>query len=125
MKKQEAKFTTRVRKWLRDHGTGAYEIKHTRGSEHFNCRELKRHQRDCLLAAASPIGFAYKIPDDGVAYKPFDVVAFKGARAYVVICYPEEFSVIPIAKMEGWRAPTLSVRNARIIAEVTLRLEDL
>lgn len=125
MKKHEAEFTTKVKRWLRGFGAGAYEIKHTRGSEWFICRELKRHQRDCLLAASSPTGFVYKIPDDGIAYKPFDLFVLRDTPAYVVICYPEEFCVIPIARMEEWRAPTLSVRNARLLADFTLRLSDL
>jgi len=124
--KQEAKFTTKFRKWAKKHmPTCAIEIKHARGSNIFDCGELKEHQRDSLLAAASekhPL--VYKIPDDGIAYKPFDMFVFKNAKAYVVVCYIDNFAVIPISSFPS-KDKKLDARVAYFISEWYVPLKEL
>ncbi len=113
----EAEFTTKVKPWIRENlPTCAWEIKHTRGSEYFNLSEMHEHQKDCLEAATSRYGFCYKIPDDGVAYKPFDGFNLKMTPAFVIIAYPEEFVVIEIEKVLKEKTPSLPYERAISIA---------
>lgn len=126
MKKHEAEFTTKVKPWLLEYmGTGAYEIKHTRGEDRFDMREWAEHQRDFLAAAESRHGVCYKIPDDGIAYKPFDVFCLKQEPSWVVIAFPEEFFVIPARKLAAWTEPSITRDDAHLMATVTRRLSDL
>lgn len=115
--KKEAEFTTRVRSWLRDNvGSGAFEIKHTRGENRFLMSELREHQLDALKAVRSRVGLAYKIPDDSVSFKPFDVFILREEAAWVVIAFPKEFVVIDINKIVKWTAPSLSDKDALAMA---------
>lgn len=124
--KHEAAFTTKFRRWASEHvGTGAYEIKHTRGSNSFYCAELKEHQIDALKAAKGKYGLAYKIPDEGLAYRPFDMFVLKGSRAWVVIAYPKAFVVIDIDKFLCWKEPSLSYEQALGLSTFTRPLGAL
>lgn len=124
--KQEAQFTTKIKSWLRDNvGTGAFEIKHTRGEDAFPMRELTELQRDALVAVRSRTGLAFKIPDEGVSYRPFDLFVFKQAAAWVVICYPKSFVVIDISKLVKWTAPSLHYNDAKGLASWLIPLSDL
>ena len=117
MRKDEARFATRFRKWARDRvGQGAYELKHTRGSDRFRMSELKEHQRDFLKAANGRAGLVYKIPDDGVAHKPFDMFVLKRTPAWVVIAYPAGFAVINIRRICAWGEPSLHWNDAVAMA---------
>jgi hypothetical protein len=100
MQKREAKFTTAFLAWAREHveAPAVFEIKSTRGKVVFYIRELKEHQRNSLLAAQQG-KFPYKIPDVGIAHRPFDAILFGKMRAYVVISYPKHFYGISIAMM--------------------------
>lgn len=111
--KQEATFTTRFRRWAAENiGTGAYEIKHTRGSDTFRCAELKDHQKDALRAAKGKYGLAFKIPDEGYSYRPFDMFVLRQTPAWVVIAYPKGFVVIDIDKFLTWKEPSLGYTQA-------------
>lgn len=124
--KQEATFTTKFRRWAAENiGTGAYEIKHTRGSNSFSCAELKEHQRDALLAAKGKYGLAFKIPDEGYSYRPFDMFVLKKAPAWVVIAYPKGFVVIDIDKFLCWKEPGLPYEQALGLATFTRPLNAL
>lgn len=126
MKKREAEFTTKCRRWLRDNvGTGAYEIKHTRGLESFKMSELKRHQRDALLAVRDDRGLVYKIPDEGVSYRPFDLFVMRKCPAYVVICFPKCFVLIDIARIDMWQKPMLPLAFAENMAHLRRDLSVL
>lgn len=86
MNKNEQKFTGRFRLWAKRHMPSCVvEVKHTRGVDRFRCSELKEHQYWSLKAARSKDGLAYKIPDDGMGSKPFDLILLKKVPAYVVI----------------------------------------
>lgn len=124
---KEAAFTSRFRLWAkRNLGTCAVEVKHTRGRDVFHTRELKEHQLMSLLAAQSDTGLAYKIPDDGRAYKPFDMVLYRNSDAWLVVCYPEVFCVIDAADCERVkRKASLGVGEASSIARLTLPLSVL
>ena len=126
MKKAEALFTAKFRIWAKKHmHTGAFEIKHTRGKDYFNMRELYEHQRMALLAADSKEGFAYKIPDDGRAFKPFDMIVFKESDAWVVIAYPKEFVIIEAHVIIQHTKPTLFFADASKMAFFTHEHSEL
>lgn len=115
--RHEAAFTTKFRRYAVEHiGTGAYEVKHTRGEDFFLTSELYEHQKDALLAAKSKYGIGFKIPDEGLGYRPFDMFVLKGTGAWVVIAYPKEFVVIDIEKIIKWTAPRLQLRDAKGMA---------
>ena len=98
MKKYEAVFTSRFRAYAEKFlVAGAYELKHTRGKRLFRVSELKEHQTAALQAAKDGC-LVYKIPDDGRAYKPFDVVVLRGVAASVVIRFPEGTVMIDISE---------------------------
>lgn len=126
-KKREAEFTRKFQQWARkvDMGTFVFEAKHTRGFITFECKELKEHQYYSLLRSNSPsLPFVYKIPDDGQSYKPFDGFAVSNVPAFIVICYPTEFVMIPV---RSWPLDkkTLSNDEARKIAERVVPLSEL
>lgn len=127
--KREALFTSKFKRWLMKNGvSGAYEIKHTRGKDSFRLNELREHQLDALLAAESLHGFAYKIPDDGIAYKPFDLFFMKRANAYVVICFPEEFVLIGpsvLRSLKFKKKTSLSLKEAKAYARMIVQLKDM
>lgn len=126
MKKLEAEATTKLRRWLQDHvGTGAFEIKHTRGLDRFDLRELHEHQKDALAACSSPFGFSYKIPDEGRGYKPFDLFVLKGVQGWVVIVYPQMAVVIQSDKMEKWQNPSISCSEAMALSSFMVKLSGL
>lgn len=84
--KNEQKFSTRFRLWAKTNMPSCViEIKHTRGLDKFRCSELKDHQYWSLKAAKSKSGLAYKIPDDGMGSKPFDMIILRNFAALVVI----------------------------------------
>lgn len=119
MRKKEANFTTKFLAWARDHlvAPAVFEVKSTRGHMVFPVFELRKHQRDSLLAASKG-HFVYKIPDSAIGYKPFDAVLFGNMEAYVVIEYPNTAFLIPIEHM-----PTdgsLSTEEARTIASAEI-----
>lgn len=125
--RQEAEFTRKFLQWARSHllVSCAIEVKHTRGRAKFRMAELKGHQRDALAAASSFLGLAYKIPDDGRAYKPFDAVLLTGADAWVALCFPGEFFVIDAARLARWEGPSLPRDAAAKMARFTGALSDL
>lgn len=126
MKKAEAQFTSKFRLWARDHiGNGAYEIKHTRGKDYFSMSELKEHQFAFLKAANGKTGISYKIPDDGVSYKPFDMFVMKRFPAYVVIAYKDLFAVIPVKRLSKWKEKTLYMGDAILMAYAMGAHKDL
>ena len=94
--KQEAKFSTKFRLWAKKNmPMCVIELKHTRGKDKFTCSELKEHQYWSLLAANTS-SLAYKIPDDGMGSKPFDMIILKKIVALVVIKYPKGTAAISI-----------------------------
>ncbi len=107
MNKQEAAFSIKFRLWAKKHlGTSAIEVKHTRGSDKFRCSELKEHQYWSLKAANEKSGLAYKVPDDGMGSKPFDMIVLKRVSAYVVISFPQGVALIPV---ENWNLELKSI----------------
>lgn len=82
MKKLEAQITPRVNRWVQSWipQSAAWDVKHTRGNDRFEMREIKEHQRDYLLAAGTDHGFTFKIEDAGFRHPPCDTVCFKKAQ---------------------------------------------
>jgi hypothetical protein len=92
MRKQEAAITPRVNRWVQSWipESAAWDVKHTRGANRFDMREIKPHQRDYLLAAATDHGFTFKIEDAGFRHPPCDTVFFKRAGwCGFAIVFPE------------------------------------
>ena len=80
----ERQFNTKFLHWLRTKKyVGAFELKMTKGkSLPFNA--LKEHQKQSLLMVKHNF-LCYKIGDDSVGFKPFDVFALGNTFAYVVV----------------------------------------
>ncbi len=106
MKKAEQGFSTRFRLWAKKSmGHCVLELKHTRGLNRFRCSELKEHQYWSLKAAKSTAGLAYKIPDDGMGSKPFDMIVLRRTPAYVVIRFASGTVLIDIDDWDlSWKS---------------------
>ena len=102
MKKHEAKFATLFRHWIKRNPwfCSAFELKHTRGNNYFPFDEVQDHQLAALKASTTKEGFLYKISDDSLGAKPFDMFFLANARAYVVIRFPEFFCFIDVFVFE-------------------------
>ena len=127
MKKLEAKHTPAIYKWLlqKINKSVPLEVKHTRGGNTFNFKELAEHQLLYLQAATTERGFAYKLPDDG-EWKPFDVIIFKNTDAYVAIIYPGDIvhilKIQTIYKLKEKKIVSLHKDEARRLAFFTMQL---
>lgn len=126
MNKDEAKFTPRFRSWLRANPqvSGAFELKHTRGKDYLPFREVVEHQLDALLACVGDRGFSYKISDDSIGAKPFDLLYYRNSGAYIVISYPDFFCLITVKKFikekENSTRKSLIADRAKVIAEIVV-----
>lgn len=91
MKKREAEFTTRFKKWLRSRPrrsfSAAYELKVTTGKS-IPFSAVQPHQVDALLQVKENF-FMFKIPDAGYQ-NPFDMFVMDGQEAYVVFAFLTE-----------------------------------
>jgi penicillin-binding protein-related factor A (putative recombinase) len=88
MKKREAAFTTRFKKWLQaqphDSYSAAYEIKvTTKKSIPFSA--VEKHQVDALLQVKENF-FMFKIPDSGYQ-NPFDMFVMNKQQAFIVLAF--------------------------------------
>lgn len=121
MNKSEQKFSGRFRLWAKQAmGACVLELKHTRGVDRFRCAELKEHQYWSLKAAKSRTGLAYKIPDDGMGSKPFDMLVLKKMPAYVVIRFASGTVLIDIDDWDlSWK--TLSYDKAASVGKILPR----
>ena len=95
MATREAKFTTRLKKYLAAHPEilgdvygAALEVKVT-PDKSIPFDAVKEHQLGALNAVNEGT-FLYKIPDAGWQ-NPFDIVYFRGAPAYVVLAFEHGF----------------------------------
>lgn len=104
--KNEQKFSTRFRLWAKTNmPTCVIEIKHTRGLDKFRCSELKDHQYWSLKASKAKSGLAYKIPDDGMGSKPFDMIILKKIPAFVIIRFATGTVAIDIDEWDlSWKS---------------------
>jgi hypothetical protein len=88
MRKREAAFTTRLRKWLLATSTrprgAAYEIKVTTTNS-IPFSDVSEHQLDALTQVSQGT-FIYKIPDAGWQ-NPFDMFMLKEQEAWVVFAF--------------------------------------
>lgn len=96
----EAKFTTKLKKWIRYRfqGTAAIEVKYTEGKS-IPFSAVQEHQHDALFRVKHG-RIAYKIPDDSRGRKPFDMLVYDRAPAYVCLYFysrgEKEFYMIDI-----------------------------
>ena len=115
MQKREASFTIQFRHWLKANpmASSSFELKQTTtDSIPFNV--VKEHQLDALLACRYE-GLLYKIPDDSMGIKPFDLVYLRNAYSWVVIKYPDCFVIIDseVFKLEMERSKRKSLTSSR------------
>lgn len=83
----EAQFQSKFTAWLKERGkeSAAYELKVAKGRS-LALSKIEEHQIVALDRANRGI-LAYKIPDLGPGYKPFDAFSLHQTAAYVVILY--------------------------------------
>lgn len=104
MVKREARFTTKLVRWLKEHAhfSGPVEVKlaqpRRRGGDRLCRSQFKAHQLPALRLANDGC-LAWKIPDAGWA-NPFDVIVYKDAPAYVCAVFEEKrFYLVPVGQM--------------------------
>jgi hypothetical protein len=128
MRKQEAEITPRVNRWVQSWipESAAWDVKHTRGSDRFDMREIKPHQRDYLLAAGTKHGFTFKIEDAGYRHPPCDTVCFKKAQyCGFAIVFPEFTCYILAGVIDIINDPSITSDRAKDLAVKTVMNKDL
>ena len=127
MKKLEADVTNKLKPWIVDvtKVSSPIEVKHTRGKNRFNMRELKEHQIDWLHAATTEQGCWWKIPDTGYGFNPFDVMFYKNSHAYVTIVFPQWACTISIQEIIKITAPSITEDEAVSISTFTMLSSNL
>jgi hypothetical protein len=84
----EADFQIKFTRWLRNcwkQGSAAFELKIIKGDS-IPFSAVKTHQLAALKVVQGAT-FTYKIPDVGIAQKPFDAFVLHHAPGYVVIYF--------------------------------------
>ncbi len=123
MKKREAEFTLLFRHYLKAHPmfSAVFELKQTT-TDSISFSSVKEHQINALLAVNSKNGFLYKIPDDSIGMKPFDMIYYLNAPSYIVILYPRSFSIISVGTflLEKERSKRKSLTEDRA-AQISVR----
>lgn len=103
--KREQAATTEIIRILRQSmPTCAVEVKvaQSRKSGDRLCRsQVAPHQWNALRLAAEGV-LAYKIPDEGVSAKPFDLFVMRGVPAYVCAVFGRRFYLVPWRLMFEW-----------------------
>lgn len=128
MIKREANFGQTFRHWLKANpmaftASAAFELKQTQ-TDSISFSDVQEHQLDALCAAT--YGMLYKIPDDSMGVKPFDMVYLNNAPGYVVIRYPNAFHIISVHRFIAEKAmskrKSLTEAKAREIALTSVDL---
>ncbi len=130
MNKQEAKISNKVATWfwkLPETKSYPFEIKHTRGGDRFNFKEISNHQLTWLEAATTKKGFKYKIVDANIGFNPFDYMMYKNTKAYIIIVFPTIIICIEIRKILKYISKKKSINeiDGLKIADFTVKLQDL
>lgn len=83
----EKDFQTDFNKWLKHihYKTGAFELKIADGNS-LSFSAVTPHQQDALYATKHG-NLVYKIPDDGMAQRPFDCFMMVMVPAFVVVMF--------------------------------------
>lgn len=106
MIKREAKFTVLFRHWLMANPpmmSCAFELKQTRKNS-IPFSYVQPHQIDALMAVKhGEKGLLYKAPDDSRNIKPFDMFFLWHVGAFVVIQFPDFFSIIDVDRFINFR----------------------
>jgi len=128
MKKEEAKVTPRVNKWCQNWlpQSTPFDVKHTRGKDRFDLREIYDHQLDYMLAATTDHGFSFKIEDAGYCHPPCDTVMYKKAKyAGFVIVFPEFTCYLRATVIEQITTPSITENYAKKMCEKYIRNDRL
>lgn len=128
MRKQEAEITPRVNRWVQSWipESAAWDVKHTRGENRFQMREIKEHQRDYLLAAGTDHGFTFKIEDAGYRHPPCDTVCFKNSQySGFAIVFPDVTCYILAGVINIINDPSITQDRAQKLAVKSVLNRDL
>ena len=128
MQKQEAQITPRVNKWCQSwlKESTPWDVKHTRGENRFQLREIKDHQLDYMLAATTYRGFIFKIEDAGYRHPPCDTVFYKNAQnAGFAIVFPNFTCYITALDIERIKKPSITELTALKYSIKHIRNSDL
>lgn len=124
--KREAQFTLQFRHWLKANPmpASAFELKQTTTSS-LPFSAVKEHQIAALMSSKSSSGMLYKIPDDSVGIKPFDLVYLRETFAWVVIKYPTAFHIIDVETfvIESKRSKRRSLTSKRAYEIATISVK--
>ncbi len=124
IKKREADFGVRLRRWLRDNPmfSCAFELKQTQGPS-IPFIALEENQRIYLRAIKSPAGELLRV--QGVNGEP-DYIWLRNFPACVVIRYPHSFHLIDIDTflLEEKRSTrkSLTAERAQAISTVSVKI---
>lgn len=121
--RREANFQTLLRHYLKANPflyACAMELKQTT-TDSLPFSSVKEHQIHALLACKQG-QFLYKIPDDSIGTKPFDMVYLTQCPAYIVIRYPKAFYFIDVETfiLEDRRSKRRSLTSTRA-AQIAVR----
>lgn len=119
----EANFQTNFTKWAKHHWhtSAAFELKLEKGTR-MPFAAIRPHQWLCLKNAKHR-NMAYKIPDTGLAPKPFDMFILSGVESYFVIMFyargEKEFFMIDVDVLERFFESNRSLTSddSRSLAE--------
>jgi hypothetical protein len=91
----ESGFTTKFEKWARRTvpAPAVFEVKYSK-TDTMPYSAIRTHQKAWLLASMGERGVTWKIPDAGIAHKPFDVLMVGFMDAYVVIKFKSGYVVV-------------------------------
>ncbi len=123
MKHQESKASILFRHWIKANPriSGSYEIKDSRGKSSISFSEITQQQLDYGLAIKSKKGVFIRV--QGVNGEP-DYIYLRNAPAYIVIKYPQQFSIIDIEafilEKERSKRKSLTADRARAISITTI-----
>lgn len=128
MRKQEADITPRVNRWVQSwiSESTPFDVKHTRGANRFELREIADHQLDYMLAAGTEHGFIFKIEDAGYRHPPCDTVLYKNAKyAGFAIVFPTWTCYLLATDIERIRVPSITEQTAKSYSVQNIRTEKL
>lgn len=100
-------------------------MKHTRGKDRWQCRELREHQRNALRACQTDTGFTFKLPDLGFSHLPFDCIFYRNSPAYVIIGFPTRFYIVLIDKLVAHKTGSLTESQVAGKAEFVVSNREL
>jgi hypothetical protein len=112
VKKREAAMQTIFKHWVQAcwaSGSAAFELKRTE-TDRFYIPDLAPHQREALTQAYEGTLY-FKIPDDSIGQKPFDMFVLQQSLAYVVIGFGKRLTAFHIVPIWVWNEKTAGKKS--------------